>query len=142
AGLAAAPPPAGPLVRERGLIDDCFSGESVTDILGRLDVAASAHASFAAETAALLRTRSPTSLCIAREQMRRGPGLSLPDAILTEYRLVTRVMEGHDFFEGVRAVLVDKDNAPDWRPASLDAVDPAWIAAAFGPADRPEPSFA
>ena len=142
AAHAATPPPPGSLVTDRGLIDDCFSGEGVADILGRLDVAASAHSGFAAETAALLRTRSPTSLCIAREQMRRGPGLSLPEAILTEYRLVTRVMEGHDFFEGVRAVLVDKDNAPDWQPASLDGVDQAGIAAAFGPADRPEPSFA
>ncbi|KAB1073658.1 enoyl-CoA hydratase/isomerase family protein [Methylobacterium planeticum] len=142
AARSAPVPATGPLVAERGLIDDCFSAESVTDILGRLDVAASAHSSFAAETAALLRTRSPTSLCLAREQMRRGPGLSLPEAILTEYRLVTRIMKGHDFYEGVRAVLVDKDNAPRWWPATLDAVDPAVIAAAFGPADQAEPSFA
>ncbi|WP_336488049.1 enoyl-CoA hydratase/isomerase family protein [Methylobacterium nigriterrae] len=139
----AAPPPApGPLVTERGLIDDCFAGASVADILGRLDVAASAHAAFAAETGQLIRTRSPTSLCIALEQMRRGPGLSLPDAILTEYRLATRVTGSHDFLEGVRAVLIDKDNRPAWQPAQLEAVDPAAIAATFAPLDRPEPSFA
>ncbi|WP_375465611.1 enoyl-CoA hydratase/isomerase family protein [uncultured Methylobacterium sp.] len=140
--VPAAAPPAGPLAAERGLIDDVFSGETVADILGRLDVAASAGSTFAAETAALMRTRCPTSLCIAREQMRRGPDLDFAQAILSEYRLVTRVMHGHDFYEGVRAVLIDKDGRPDWRPATLDGVDHAAVAAAFGPADRPEPRFA
>lgn len=140
AGFGAAPP-TGPIAAERGLIDDAFSGETVQDILGRLDVAGSAGSTFAIETAALMRTRCPTSLCIAREQMRRGPELDFPQAVLTEYRLVTRLMQGHDFFEGVRAVLVDKDGRPDWRPATLDAVDQAAVLAAFGPAARPEPRF-
>ena len=138
----APPPPTGPLVAERGLIDDAFAAESVADILGRLDVAASAGSTFAAETAALMRTRCPTSLCIAREQMRRGPALDFADAVLTEYRLVTRLMHGHDFFEGVRAVLIDKDGRPEWRPATLDAVDHAAVLAAFGPTEGSEPRFA
>jgi enoyl-CoA hydratase len=135
---AAPPPPPGPVVREAGLIDACFSAESVRAILERLDAAGT---DFAAETARTIRTRSPTSLCLALAQMRRGPGLTLPEAILAEYRLVTRIMQGHDFYEGVRAVLVEKDNRPAWKPATLDAVDPAAIEAAFGPADHPEPAF-
>lgn len=137
----AARPPTGPLVAERGLIDDAFSGERVADILGRLDVAASAGSTFASETAALIRTRCPTSLCIAREQMRRGPDLDFGQAVRTEYRLVTRLMRGHDFFEGVRAVLIDKDGRPDWRPATLEAVDHDAVLAAFGPVEGPEPRF-
>lgn len=137
----AARPETGPLVAERGLIDDAFSGESVLDILDRLDRAASGSA-FAAETAALIRTRCPTSLCIAHEQMRRGPDLDFAGAVRTEYRLVTRLMHGHDFFEGVRAVVIDKDGRPDWRPATLEGVDHAAVAAAFGPADGPEPDLA
>lgn len=135
-------PEPGPVVAERGLIEDCFAPDSVEEILGRLDVAASSGSTFAVETAALLRTRSPTSLAIAREQMRLGPGMDFAQAILTEFRLVTRVMAGHDFFEGVRAVLIDKDNRPAWSPATLAEVDPAAIEAAFGPAARPEPAFA
>ena len=134
-------PPTGPLVAERGLIDDAFAADDVADILGRLDVAASAGSTFAAETAAAMRTRCPTSLCIAREQMARGPDLDFPEAVLTEYRLVTRLMHGHDFFEGVRAVLIDKDGRPDWQPATLDAVDRDAVRAAFGPAEGPEPRF-
>lgn len=138
----AAKPEPGPLVSESGLVEDCFAPERVGEILGRLDVAASSGSTFAAETAATIRTRSPTSLCIAREQMLRGPSMSFPEAILAEFRLVTRVMEGHDFYEGVRAVLIDKDNRPAWNPAVLEEVDPAAVAAAFGPAARPEPVFA
>ncbi|GEO97949.1 enoyl-CoA hydratase/isomerase family protein [Methylobacterium haplocladii] len=136
------PPETGPLVAERSLIDECFSAPSVHDILGRLDVAASSGASFPAETASLIRSRSPTSVLIAFEQMRRGVDLSFAEAMLTEYRLCTRVMHGHDFYEGVRSVIVDKDGKPDWRPATLDAVDPATIAAAFEPLSGSEPSFA
>lgn len=142
AAHAAAPPEPGPLVRQRSLIDECFSASNVQDVLGRLDVAASAGAGFAAETASLIRSRSPTSVTIAFEQMRRGPGLSFGEAMLTEYRLCQRVIRGHDFYEGVRAVIVDKDNTPAWRPASLDAIDPATIAAAFEPVGGSEPSFA
>lgn len=139
---AAARPPAGALVAERGLIDDAFSGDHVRDILGRLDAAASAGSAFAAETAALMRTRCPTSLCIARELMRRGPDLDFAQAVLAEYRVVTRLMRGHDFYEGVRAVLIDKDGRPDWRPATLEAVDHDAVLAAFGPAEGAEPRFA
>ncbi|WP_132255689.1 enoyl-CoA hydratase/isomerase family protein [Methylobacterium segetis] len=139
---AAPAPQAGPLVAQRADIDACFEAESVPEILARLDARAEAGSAFAAETAALLRTRSPTSLCIAREQMRRGPNLSLAEAILAEYRLVTRLMEGTDFFEGVRSVIVDKDGMPDWRPARLEDVDLDAVRAAFGPSGRPEPRFA
>lgn len=138
---AEAPPP-GPLAAESGLVERCFAAGSVEEVLGRLDGAAASGSAFAGEAAALIRTRSPTSLCIAAEQMRRGAAMRFPEAILAEFRLVTRVMEGHDFFEGVRAVLIDKDNRPDWCPATLAEVDPAAIAAAFGPAARSEPSFA
>ncbi|MCJ2107795.1 enoyl-CoA hydratase/isomerase family protein [Methylobacterium sp. E-041] len=139
---SAARPPTGPLVAERGLINDAFAADDVADILRRLDGTAASGSTFAAETAAVMRTRCPTSLCIAREQMRRGLDLDFADAVLTEYRLVTRLMRGHDFFEGVRAVLIDKDGRPDWRPATLEAVDHAAVAAAFGPSEAPEPRFA
>jgi hypothetical protein len=50
-----------------------------------------------------------------------------------EYRLCQACMDGHDFFEGVRAVIIDKDNAPRWKPATLAEVRDAEIERAFAP---------
>ena len=120
------------LLGERETIDGCFSAGSVGEILARLDRASA----FAAEAAATTRQKSPTSLAIALEQMRRGPTLSFEDAMRTEFRIVSRIVDHHDFYEGVRAAIVDKDGAPRWRPASLEEVDPAAIQAYFAPLPR------
>jgi len=59
-----------------------------------------------------------------------------------EFRLVRRFMKDHDFFEGIRALLVDKDNAPQWRPASLAEVTNEKVDAYFAPlTDEPELNF-
>ncbi len=116
-----------PMTAERAVIDTCFSAESVIAIIERLDRAAEEGSEFAAKTAAGMRTKSPTSMNLAFEQVRRGGAMSFEDAMRTEFRIVSRIGEGHDFFEGVRAVIVDKDNQPRWQPASLEAVDPAVI---------------
>ena len=72
-----------------------------------------------------MRTRSPTSLVLVREQMRRGARLDLRRGDATEYRMVSALMRGHDFFEGVRAAVIDKDGAPAWKPASPGRRRPA-----------------
>ena len=66
--------------------------------------AAARGSAFAAKTAATMRTKSPTSLCVAFEQMRRGGALDFEEAMRTEFRIVSRIVDGHDFYEGVRAV--------------------------------------
>ncbi|MCB4806442.1 enoyl-CoA hydratase [Methylobacterium brachiatum] len=132
-------PSAGPVVLEAALLDACFSADSVQAVLANLDAVAGSD--FASATARTIRSRSPTSLCLAHEQMRRGLSLTLLEAISTEYRLVTRIMRGHDFYEGVRAVLIDKDNRPAWQPAALDDVDRTAILSAFEPTGDPEPNF-
>ncbi|BAU93210.1 enoyl-CoA hydratase/isomerase [Methylorubrum populi] len=140
-GLDAPGMETGPLVAERALIDACFSADTVEEVLARLDAAAREGSTFAEASAATIRTRSPTSLIIAQALMRRGGDLDFAEAILAEYRLAERVMRGHDFYEGVRAVIIDKDNRPDWRPASLEEVDGAEIEAAFGPPEEADPRF-
>jgi enoyl-CoA hydratase len=65
--------------------------------------------------------------------MRRGAALSFENAMKTEFRIVSRICEGHDFYEGVRATIIDKDCAPRWRPAALEGVTPAMIEAHFAP---------
>ncbi|MBB4040907.1 enoyl-CoA hydratase [Microvirga flocculans] len=122
ARLAADPGPA-PLEAERATIDACFSCESVAAILKRLDEAAAGGSAFAAATAAGMRAKSPTSMSIAFEQVRRGGSLDFEEAMKTEFRIVSRIGDGKDFYEGVRAVLIDKDNRPLWRPDSIEAVD-------------------
>jgi enoyl-CoA hydratase len=116
-----------PLSAERTVIDSCFSAESAAAVLQRLDEAAGNGSEFAAKTAAGMRTKSPTSMSIAFEQVRRGASLDFEDAMRTEFRIVSRIGEGKDFFEGVRAVLIDKDNQPRWEPASLNAVTRAAV---------------
>jgi enoyl-CoA hydratase len=123
AGVAVDPGPA-PLAAEMPVIEACFSADSVQGILGRLDAAAANGSAFAARTADGMRAKSPTSLCVAFEQVRRGGALDFDEAMRTEFRIVSRIFEGHDFYEGVRAALVDKDGQPQWRPVSLEAVDP------------------
>ncbi|QRG05389.1 enoyl-CoA hydratase/isomerase family protein [Xanthobacter dioxanivorans] len=118
-------------------IADAFGRSELADILFTLAAAAAAVdgpiAEFAAAMLAEIRTKSPTSLAIAMEQMRRGPALDLSECLKLEYRAVNRVAAGHDFYEGVRAVLVDRDNAPKWQPSRIEDVDPAVIAAHFDP---------
>ena len=52
---------------------------------------------------------------------------------MADYRLACRFLDGHDFYEGVRAVLVDKDHAPRWQPARLADVDDSSVSAYFAP---------
>jgi enoyl-CoA hydratase len=128
---AATNPAEGPLQKERELIDSCFSGSNVIDVLERLDLRARAGCDFAAKTAATIRAKSPTSLRIAFEQMRRGGALTFEEAMKTEFRIVARLIEGHDFYEGVRATIIDKEAAPRWNPPTLEEVSDAEIGRHF-----------
>ena len=93
---------------------------------------------FAKETVETLARMSPTSMAITFEQMKRGHQLDFDDNMKMEFRIARRILEGHDFFEGVRAQLVDKDRQPKWRPPTLGEVSDARIAAYFEPLDDAE----
>ena len=98
-----------------------------------------------AEQAAIIRSKSPTSTRIAFRQIREGAKLSFEDCMRLEYRLARFCMTHPDFYEGVRAVIVDKDNAPKWSPATLAEADEDFVAGAFadlGPEelDLPDPA--
>ncbi|HEY4076718.1 MAG TPA: enoyl-CoA hydratase/isomerase family protein [Rhizomicrobium sp.] len=109
----------GPLAPHRRRIETIFSAVSVEAILERLDRDGS---DFARETAQTIRAKSPTSVKIVFRQIREGRNLDLKQCLAMEYRVAMRVLGGHDFREGVRAVLVDKDRNPKWQPSSLAAV--------------------
>jgi enoyl-CoA hydratase len=109
----------GALHAHRRHIATIFSAPSVEAILERLDRDGS---DFARHSAQLIRTRSPTSLKLVFRQLREGRRLGLEQCLAMEYRLALRVLQSHDFREGVRAALVDKDKSPQWQPSSLAGV--------------------
>jgi enoyl-CoA hydratase len=112
------------------LIDRHFAQDSVEAIMASLERDASL---FAAETLKTLKTKSPTSLKVAFRQIHEGADLAFEDCMRLEFRLSNRFMRGHDFYEGVRAVIVEKDNAPKWQPATIEGVTDAAVAAYFAP---------
>ncbi len=126
----------GPVASRRKAIETLFKGERVEDILAALDAEGTAggpDAAFASAAAALIRTKSPTSLKIALAQTRRGSALDFAECMRTEFRIVSRVVRGHDFYEGIRAVIIDKDQRPRWRPSALAAVSVAEVERHFAP---------
>ncbi|MCC7048971.1 MAG: enoyl-CoA hydratase/isomerase family protein [Alphaproteobacteria bacterium] len=123
AEFAAAPGEA-PLNVHRATIDDCFAAPSVEAILSALQGAGS---DWAGEQHKIILAKSPTSLKITLHQVRRGAAMTLAEELAMEYRMTQASMAGHDFYEGVRALLVDKDGKPQWRPASLGEVDDALV---------------
>jgi enoyl-CoA hydratase len=146
--LAAFAEPAGegPVMARRATIDRVFAGDTVEQILVALNreaASGSADAEWAGKTAALMRTKSPLSLKLALAQVRLGAtNASHPcdfaTCMRTEFRIVSRIVYGHDFYEGVRAVIVDKDNQPRWQPAALADVTDAEVARHFAPLDSGE----
>jgi enoyl-CoA hydratase len=136
--IAAVAAPAGPspVLARRPTIDRIFSGASVEAILAALDQEAAfagADAEWARATAATIRSKSPTSLKIALRQMRMGRTLTFEQCMRTEFRIVSRIVHDRDFYEGVRAVIIDKDNAPKWQPATLAEVTEADVDRHFAP---------
>ncbi|WP_421982446.1 enoyl-CoA hydratase/isomerase family protein [Roseibium sp.] len=121
-------PEAGPVEKNAELIKHAFSASSVEEILGRLDAVGD---EFAQKTASAIRGKSPTSVLIAFEQMKRGAALTFNDCMKLEYRIVSQILKGEDFFEGIRAVVVDKDQSPKWQPNQLAQVDRAGLASYF-----------
>jgi enoyl-CoA hydratase len=135
ARFAVDPGPA-PLAALRPAIDRCFAGDSVEEILDALAVeagAGGAHARWAAQTRAGLLTKSPTSLKVTLRQLMIGRDYDLEAALALEYRLTQHVMAAHDFYEGVRAMLIDKDQTPRWHPPTLAEVSDSAVDAYFVP---------
>jgi enoyl-CoA hydratase len=125
--------PAGPsrILNMREEIDALFRFDTVEEIVAALDQDGS---EWARGVSAGIRTRSPTSLKLTLAALRGARGLSSLEACLqVEYRIVCHIIRAHDFFEGVRAVVIDKDQTPRWSPATLPEVTPEMVAAYFEP---------
>ncbi len=132
AAHAVEPPPSN-LVAQRDWIDECFAGDTVADIVAALRGQDSEPANDAAD---LIASRSPTSLSVALQAVRRAAKLeTLEDVLIQDYRVSSATARSHDLVEGIRAQIIDKDRNPQWSPASLAAVTAADVDAYFAPVD-------
>ncbi|HUH86094.1 MAG TPA: enoyl-CoA hydratase/isomerase family protein [Stellaceae bacterium] len=117
-----------PLATLQGEIDRCFGGGSVEEIVGALR---RERAPWAQAALGAIERASPLSLKITFRQLQLGRGMDIEAALALEYCLTQHVMAGHDFYEGIRALLVEKDNAPRWQHASLEEVSAAEVEGYF-----------
>jgi enoyl-CoA hydratase len=127
---AAGPIGDGTLAGLRAPIDRCFGGETVAEVLRRLEAEPDG---FGREQLATLAGKSPLAVHVTFAQLRRGRRLSIEDCLRLEYHMVHHTLEAGDFIEGVRALLVDKDKRPRWRHRALDAVPQQEVGAMFTP---------
>lgn len=119
-----------PLVPSPGALKSLFGFDTVEEIFAALERdSANPWCVTQLET---LKTKSPQTLKVALRQLREGAKCAtFADNMRMEYRIGARVVGRHDFLEGVRAVIVDKDNTPKWEPSTLEGVTPAMLDAIF-----------
>ncbi|XP_075686037.1 3-hydroxyisobutyryl-CoA hydrolase, mitochondrial [Rhinoderma darwinii] len=109
-------------------INSLFSANSVEEIFENLKKDGS---TFAQQQLKTLSKMSPTSLKLTFRQLKNGSSLTLQEVLTMEYRLSQASMRGHDFYEGVRAVLIDKDQKPEWKPERLEEVTDEYLDSCF-----------
>jgi enoyl-CoA hydratase len=118
-------------LENRALINRIFSLDSVEAIILALEADGS---DWSKAQLATLATKSPQTLKVSFRQLREGARMaSFADEMRQEYRIAARVSQRHDFLEGVRALIIDKDNAPKWDPPTLAGVTNAMLDEIFAP---------
>lgn len=120
-----------PLAPRREDIRRCFAADTVEGVVAAL---AAADGEWAGKTADAIRAKSPLMQKVALRSLKLGAAApDLGACLATEFRIVSRIATGHEFYEGVRAAIIDKDRAPRWRPSELAAVDASMVEAFFAP---------
>lgn len=125
--------PTSPLHQHAGRIAQVIGHDRLVDIAPRLAALAGDADPWLAQAAAAFTKGSPTSAALGFEMQRRARHLSLAEVFRLEWNVSVGCCLHHDFAEGVRALLVDKDKRPRWQPATLDEVDAALIEAHLRP---------
>ncbi len=119
------------MIEHHDQIDRLFGGDTVEAILAALETDGG---DWAAAQLAILRTKSPLSMKVSLRQLQAGKAMkTFADNMAMEMRIGARVVMSADFAEGVRAVIVEKDNKPVWNPADLTGVTDAMLDAIFAP---------
>lgn len=105
-------------------IDECFSQTTIEEILSKLE---QAKQEFCNETRQLLIKKSPTSLKVSLKALQKGKDLNFDACMQQEYDLVCHFLKEHDFREGIRAIIIDKDQKPRWQPDRLAEISDAMV---------------
>lgn len=124
AGLKAPPPGRATLEENRAAIDRCFTGDTVEDIL---DALRKEGTPWADHTASVIESRAPISLKVTLAHLRRGKTEDFDAIISRDFIIAQHFLAGHDFYEGVRAAVIDKDRQPRWDPARLSDISTATV---------------
>ena len=119
------------LAAHRDEIDSLFAHDTLEAIFAAL---AGAGSDWATAQLAILKTKSPLSMKTALRQIRAGAAMAdFATYMAMEMRIAARIVVSRDFAEGVRAVIVDKDNAPRWSPATPEGVTDGMLDSVFAP---------
>lgn len=126
------------LEAERETIERCFSKDTVEEIEAAL---AAEDTDWAARMLHHMKGKSPLSQKVSMRQLKEGAAMEFDACMVMEYRLSQHCMAGNDFFEGVRALLVDKDKKPQWQPPTLAEVSEELVDGYFAPLGAQELTF-
>ncbi len=130
-GAASLTPPDSKIEANLPLISRLFASDRLEEVLAALEVDES---DWAQTELATLRSKSPLSCKVSLRLLAEGANrASFAEEMRAEYALAGRVVRTHDFREGVRAVLIDKDNAPQWDPPTPEEVDQEMLDVLFAP---------
>ncbi|MDP3532659.1 MAG: enoyl-CoA hydratase/isomerase family protein [Alphaproteobacteria bacterium] len=127
-----------PLKNKEKIIEHCFGQKDINSIITTLKAT---DDSWAKNCADQLMQKSPTSLKVTHKQIILGKNLDLKKGLEMEYRLSQSFMNENEFFEGVRALLIDKDQKPIWQPSKLDDISAQQVDTYFNPKDAKELRF-
>jgi len=130
----AAVPAAGQLAERLAAIDHLFAGNDLDLVMDRI-ASSAGDAEWIAQAQSALRRASPTSLRLTWRRMTNGRDQSIEQVLADDFHSAVRVVGGHDFAEGVRAILIDKDGASRWNPPELANVTKDDIDALLAPLD-------
>lgn len=108
------------LAKHADIIERCFNKYSVSEIIQALQAEKNEWADAQIQ---ILLSRCPTSLCVTLRMLRIGANMSLVECLAQELKLAKNLMQRSDFYEGIRAVLIDKTNDPKWQPATLQELN-------------------
>ncbi len=121
------------LMEHEAEINACFSKNTIEEIFAALE---NYPSEWCQEVLSVLQKKSPTSLKITLRQLQLGKKLNFDECMKLEYRLTNRFLHNLDFFEGVRAAIIDKDQQPKWQPSTLEEVKASNIESYFLPLEN------
>uniref|UniRef100_A0A0R0J3C7 3-hydroxyisobutyryl-CoA hydrolase n=2 Tax=Glycine max TaxID=3847 RepID=A0A0R0J3C7_SOYBN len=128
------------ILNKQSIIKECFSKDSVEEIIKSLEAEANNKGNvWIGAVLKGMKRSSPTALKIALRSVREGRNQTLSECLKKEFRLTMNILRttiSEDMYEGIRALTIDKDNAPKWEPSSLDKVEDGKLDLIFQPFEK------